>query len=168
MELYDAFNGFIREMAGKKPTTEAKDNGSSVNDLPFPPNNALMWAPIHLTFLTRGMINWRRWAFIRLWPDRADIILEDGISSLIAEFRDLFQDPDGGKMLFSDQVAYFGLIRIELAGPMRSGRRIREGMGSSFEFSAYRIAANACSFGGMSDGTGFFEYFPNRGSLLRR
>jgi hypothetical protein len=75
------------------------------------------------------MVNGRRRSSKRRWTDGADIILEDGISSLIAEFPDLFQDPDGGKMFFSDQIAYFGLIRIELAWPMMSSRRIREGMG---------------------------------------
>ena len=166
MEFYDTFEGLIREKAYKNPTTEAKHNGTGVDDMPFSPNNGLMRAPVHLTFLARGMINWRRWPFVRFWPDRADIILEDGIASLIAKFCDLFQDPHGSKMFFNDEVTDLGLMRIEFAWTARMGRSIRDGMCESFQLSYKSIAANAYLFCCPSYVAGFFKNFLDPGSLF--
>jgi hypothetical protein len=166
MEFYDSFEGLIREKAHKKPTTEAKHNGSGVDEMPFSSDKGLMWAPVHLTFLTRGMINWRRWAFIRFWPDRADIILEDGIPSLIAKFFYLFQDPCGRKMIFNDEVIDLGLIRIEFAWTAGIGRSIRDGMCDSFQFPSNSIATNAYLSGCPSYVAGFLKNFFDPGSLF--
>ena len=166
MQTDDAFSGFIREMVGKKPTTEAKHNGTGMNDLSSSSKNDLMRAPVHLSFLTRRMVNGWCGAPKRRWPDDTNIPLEDGIASLIAKLCDLFQNPHSSEMLFPDQIAYFRLVWIKFARPMMRSRRIGEWIGKSFELSAYSVAANTRSFDGLSYGTGFFEYFPNICSLL--
>jgi hypothetical protein len=75
------------------------------------------------------MVNGRCGPSKRPWPDSADIIFEDGIASWIAKLCNLFEDSYGCKMFFNDQMAYFGLIWIELAWPMIRGRRTGEGVG---------------------------------------
>jgi len=155
VEFNDAFNGLIREMAVVKPTAETQHNGTGLNHRPPSPHDDLMGTPVHLTFFPRGMIDGRPGFPIGSGPDRPYIFLEDGIPAVIAQFLDLFHDPNSGKVLFADEESDLGFIGIQLAGFGLCGGG--PGMNPPGEDPSDGLAGDAGLFMGLFYGPGFFK-----------
>lgn len=67
--------------------------------------------PVHLAFISGGMVNWRSGYLKSFGPDFSDMLFEDGISARIAQLSDFFQHPDPTEVFFFYKVTDFGLVR---------------------------------------------------------